>query len=186
MPATKVKKSQWIKLGIKKFSVDGIVGINVEQMAETLDCNRSSFYWHFKSKEKFLNEMIQYWFEDSIKPITVEVNKKQNASERLIKFMTLSFEDRTRKDLMYHLRKLSQIDSNVKELLDYLTSKRLAYISSLIQDLGYSKKEAKMKSEILFNFYLGWYEINKYKTTNCDEDIDYAISLIKNFIKLSK
>jgi len=183
MPATKVKKSNWIKLGIKKFSIDGILGVNVDQMAKTLDCNRSSFYWHFKSKEKFLNEMIQYWFENSISPITAEVNKKQSASERLITFMTLSFEDKNRKDLMFHLRKLSQTDSKTKELLDYLTSKRLTYISLLIQDLGYGKKEAKIKSEILFNFYLGWYEINKYKTTNCEEEIDYAISLIKNFIK---
>jgi len=183
MPATKVEKSKWLKLGIKEFSIKGVQGMNVEQMAKRLNCNKSSFYWHFKSKEKFLNEMIQYWFENSIKSITEVVGKESNPKERFEKFIKQSFKDKSRKDLMYHLRVLSKTDSKVKELLNYLTSKRLLYTSSLIQELGYSHKEAEIKSEILLNFYIGWYETNKYKTSNSDKNIEQAIGLIKDFIK---
>ncbi len=182
MPATKVEKQKWLKLGIKRFSISGIQGINVEQMSKTLNCNKSSFYWHFKSKNKFLNEVIQYWFENSVNPIAKELNKEHTANERFEKFITLSFKDKSRKDLMYHLRKLSQTDTKINEILNNLTSKRLTYISLLIQDLGYNKKEAKVKSEILLNFYIGWYETNKYETSNSYKDIMHIIEIIKNFI----
>lgn len=183
MPATKVEKAKWLKLGIREFSIKGIQGVNVEQMAKRLNCNKSSFYWHFKSRNKFINEMIQYWFENSIKPITEIVDKESNPKQRFEKFIKQSFKDKSRKDLMYHLRLLSNNDHKVEQLLNYLTSKRLEYTSSLIQELGYSCKEAEIKSKILLNFYIGWYENNKYKKTNCDKEIESAISLIKNFIK---
>ena len=183
MPATKVEKSKWLKLGIKEFSIKGVQGVNVEQMSKKLNCNKSSFYWHFKSKEKFLNEMIEYWFENSIKPITEIVDKESNPKERFEKFIKQSFKDKSRKDLMYHLRILSKTNRKVEELLNYLTTKRLIYTSSLIQELGYSHNDAEIKSEILLNFYIGWYENNKHKKPNCDKEIEYAISLIKDFIK---
>jgi len=182
MPATKVEKSKWLKLGIKKFSTRGVQGVNVEQMSKKLNCNKSSFYWHFKSKEKFLNEMILYWFENSTKPVKKVVIQESNPKERFKKFLIQSFKDTSRKDLMYHLRILSKTDSKVKELLSLLNSKRLTYISSLIQDLDYSKKEAELKAEILLNFYIGWYETNKNETYNSEKKIEHAIGLIKNFI----
>lgn len=182
MPATKVEKNKWLKLGIKRFSISGIQGINVEQMAKTLNCNKSSFYWHFKSKKMFLSEVIKYWFENSVNPITTELNKECSANERFEKFITISFKDKSRKDLMNHLRKLSQTDTKISEILNSLTSKRLTFICLLIQDLGYNKKEAKVKSEILLNFYIGWYETNKYETSNSYKGIEHAIKLIKNFI----
>jgi AcrR family transcriptional regulator len=183
MPATKVEKIKWLKLGIQRFSVLGIEGINVEQMAKKLDCNKSSFYWHFKSKENFLNEIILFWFENSIKPITTQLDKNNNPIERFEKFILLSFQDKSRKDLMFYLRKVSEKNTQLKKLLNTLTNMRLVYTAAIIQELGYTESEAQLKAEILLNFYVGWYEMNKNIISNDDKNIQHALKLIKNFIK---
>ena len=183
MPATKVKKIKWVKLGLKLFSIKGTEGINVELMASKLNCNKSSFYWHFKSKEKFLNEIINYWYKNSTVPIINQIDKENNPKEKFEKFIRQSFKNTSRNDLMHHLRKLSQNDIKIKELLNDLNAQRLIYISSLISDLGYSKTDAVLKSEVLMNFYVGWIELTNCKASINEEDINHAIDLIKTFIK---
>ncbi len=183
MPALKVDKKKWLKLGMQRFSISGKQGINVEQMAKELDCNKSSFYHHFKTKEKFLNEMIQYWFDKSMKPIVTEVDEISNTKLRFERFLILGFKDKSRKDLMFYLRKEANTNEGLKQLLEELTKTRLKYGTRLIQDLGYSENEAKQKAEILYHFYLGWYEINKNKASKNDKNINHAIRLIRIFIE---
>ena len=182
MPVVKVQKSEWLKLGASKFSDKGLEGINVEQMARQLKCNKASFYWHFNSKDQFLNEMISYWFENSVQPILKKVDKQPNPSKRFEDFLRTSFQDKSRKDFMFFLRKLAINNPELQELLKGLTQKRLEFTAILLQDLGYSSYESIVKAEILLNFYVGWYEFNKYKKKKNDRDVEEAIQLIKDFI----
>lgn len=182
MPTLKVEKKRWLKIGIQRFSILGKQGINVEQMAKKLNCNKSSFYHHFSSKENFLNEMIQYWFDQSMLPITTGVEEIGNPKSRFERFLIMGFEDKSRKDLMFHFRKEAKKNAKLDLLLNQLMKKRLNYGSKLIQDLGYSENEAKQKAEIAYHFYLGWYELNKDNVSKNKQDVKYAINLIKTFI----
>ncbi|WP_201431844.1 TetR/AcrR family transcriptional regulator [Marivirga aurantiaca] len=181
MPTIKVEKEEWLKLGVQKFAVSGADGLNVEQMAKQLKCNKSSFYWHFRSKENFLNDTILYWFEHSIKPFTKELNHENNPAEKFTIFLKLSFQDKSRKDFMFYLRRIAQSNHQLKGLLNSLRAKRLAFTCLLIRDLGYTQEEAEVKAEVLHNFYVGWYEQNKYKSTE-QNDINHIIKLVKTFI----
>ncbi|WP_298264881.1 TetR/AcrR family transcriptional regulator [uncultured Lutibacter sp.] len=181
MPALKIEKTKWLKLGIEYFSIIGKQGINVEQMAKKLNCNKSSFYHHFKTKKNFLNEIIQYWYNKSMEPIITEIDSIRDPKLRFERFLILGFRDKSRKDLMFYLRKESETNSNLKQLLNEFKKTRIIYGSQLIQKLGYSESEAIQKAETLYLFYIGWYEINK--SSNNDKDIDDGIDLIKTFIK---
>ncbi|KYG79800.1 hypothetical protein AWW67_10815 [Roseivirga seohaensis] len=181
MPALKVDKRKWLKLGIEYFSTLGKQGINVEQMAKKLDCNKSSFYHHFQSKKNFLNEMIQYWYNESMEPIITEVDGIREPRLRFERFLILGFKDKSRKDLMFFLRKEAETNTKLNRLLKELKKTRVEYGALLIQKLGYSREVAIQKAEILYLFYLGWYEINK--TSKKGEDIKDAIKLIKTFIE---
>jgi len=61
MPKIVCSKEDWIKLGYSLFAFKGVDGLIVEQMAVKLKCNKSSFYWHFKNKKKFIDEIVTYW-----------------------------------------------------------------------------------------------------------------------------
>ena len=56
MPKIVAQKKDWIELGYKLFSETGISGIVIEKMSKILNCNKSSFYWHFKAKKEFIQQ----------------------------------------------------------------------------------------------------------------------------------
>tara|TARA_R110001592_G_scaffold6901_2_gene38096 strand:- start:2083 stop:2637 length:555 start_codon:yes stop_codon:yes gene_type:complete len=182
MAITKVDRNEWLKAGAQKFATKGLDGINVERLAKHLKCNKSSFYWHFKTKDNFLNELIHYWFEHSTSPILQELNKETDSKKRFKSFIQLSFEDKSRKDFMFYLRTLGERDNNTKQLLQQLSDERLSFITLLIQDLGYSHEIAHKKAQILMLFYLGWYELNKSTSPNTENEIADALLLINDFI----
>lgn len=166
MARVKVDKKEWLRLGAKYFSISGQEGIKVEQLAKKLNCNKSSFYWHFQSKNNFMQELVNYWFEHSSVPIAAKIQSKKTPEEKFFLFLKLSFEDRSAKDFMFYLRKMAKSDKQLQEFINGLTLMRLEFISFLIQELGYSKVEADMKAKILLNFYIGWYEQNKHQPSN--------------------
>jgi AcrR family transcriptional regulator len=181
MPVVKVQKSEWLTLGADRYADQGLEGINVEQMARQLNCNKASFYWHFNSKEQFIYDMIQHWFENSIQSILKTIDTHAEPKQRFENFLRMSLQDKSRKDFMFFLRKLAVDKPQLQELLEDLTKKRLKFTAMLLQDLGYSTSDASIKAEILLNFYTGWYEFNKNKKDS--EGIEEAIQLIRDFIK---
>lgn len=183
MPTIKVQKSEWLNLGASRFSNNGLEGIKVEQMARQLNCNKASFYWHFKSKEQFLSEMIRHWFESSVQPIVKKMDESDEPGKRFEDFLRKSFQDKSRKDFMFFLRKMAVNKPQFQELLEALNNKRLRFTAMLLEDLGYSSSQSMIKAEILLNFYVGWYEFNKYKIDKDNKDVEAAIQLIRNFIK---
>jgi len=61
MPKIIATKKQWVKLGYRTFAQHGVKGIVIEKMAAKLKVNKSSFYWHFKTKQRFIDEIISHW-----------------------------------------------------------------------------------------------------------------------------
>ena len=82
MPKIIAKKEDWIILGYKLFSEKGINGIVVEKMALKLNVNKSSFYWHFKTKKDFVNEIISFWISVDTNKIITRVESKPLGKEK--------------------------------------------------------------------------------------------------------
>ena len=60
MPKIIATKEDWINLGYKTFSEEGEKGIIVEKMAIKLKVNKSSFYWHFKTRKHFISDLTMF------------------------------------------------------------------------------------------------------------------------------
>jgi len=78
MPKIVATQTQWIELGYELFSETGIQGLNVDVMSKKLKCNRSSFYWHFKSKNDFVNELVNFWIDTYTIKVIKEANQQTN------------------------------------------------------------------------------------------------------------
>ena len=91
MPKIIAKKEDWIILGYKLFSEKGINGIVVEKMALKLNVNKSSFYWHFKTKKDFLNEIISFWVSTDTNRIITTVESKPLGKEKFNGLIELAF-----------------------------------------------------------------------------------------------
>ena len=92
------------------------------------------------------------------------------------------FRDKSRKDFLFYLRKWGESNSELNLLLEKLSDQRRVYMSYLIQDLGYSEDDSRVKAEILLNFHYGWHETHNNNPID-DGAINHAINLVKDFIK---
>lgn len=164
MPKIIVRKKDWIKLGYKLFSQQGYSGIVVEKMSKKLKCNKSSFYWHFKTKKDFVKELIDFWVFTETEQIIYLTNIKKSATEKFDTLVALAYKKMPRQDFIFFLTRYAQTEKETKAMLDKIEKLRISYVAKLLMEIGYSDQEAKIKSALLYKHLIGYHEMIRYKT----------------------
>lgn len=163
MPKIVATKEQWIKLGYELFSEAGIMGLNVEVMSKRLKCNRSSFYWHFKSKDDFVDNLVDFWTSLYTNGVIAEANKEKDPHKKLFKLIAITLEEDSNLDFIFYLKKYGEKNKRIKTVVDQIDSKRIDFGIELLKELGYSKEDALFKSVIVYKYLIGHHEMMKYK-----------------------
>jgi len=163
MPKIVATKEDWIKLGYKLFSESGEQGLIVEKMSDILKCNKSSFYWHFKSKSEFINELIEYWTNKSTLDIIDHINQESNSHEKWHSLITLTFKKDVHLDFIFYLKKYAQSHISIKKFVDQIDHDRIEYVTDLLKEFGYTTSEAKIKAHLFYKYLIGYHEMLRYK-----------------------
>lgn len=65
----RLTRADWLGLALQTLVGEGIDQVKVQSMARSLGVARSSFYWHFQSREALLEAMMQEWLQKNTGPI---------------------------------------------------------------------------------------------------------------------
>ncbi len=182
MPKIIAQKKDWINLGHKLFSEQGHAGIVVEKLAKKLKCNKSSFYWHFKTKKDFIQALIDHWVFIETEQIINLTNLEKSAKEKFDTLVALAYKKMPHQDFIFFLTRYAQNDKKTKAILDKIEKQRIEYVSTLLIDIGYSRQEAEIKSGIFYKHLIGYHEMIRYKK----QDKDYLHEVkqeLNQFIK---
>jgi len=182
MPKIIARKEDWINLGFKIFSEEGETGIIVEKMAKKLKVNKSSFYWHFKTRKHFIDELIAFWVNNATEQIIHLTNIKKTARQRVKTLVSLIYKQDPYFDFIFFLKRYAQKEKRIQEVIDSIENKRIQYANDLLVELGYSKQEARIKSSILYKHFLAYHEILRYKTQSLNYEKEVKEE-INQFIK---
>lgn len=168
MPKIIATKDHWIKLGYKLFSEQGISGIVVEAMAKKLNVNKSSFYWHFKTKEEFVNAIINFWITTETEQIIAQTEAVKSASGKFERFLEITFKSEPYLEFIFFLKRYAKKNKKIQKIIDDIDFKRLSYASNLFQEVGYSKAEATVRASIFYKYLIGYHEMirNKKQPSN--------------------
>jgi len=163
MPKIVATKEQWTKLGYQLFAEMGVRGLNVEKMSNKLKCNRSSFYWHFKTKEDFIDEVINFWIATETDQVIFEVEKCNNAKEKLDKFFEIAFKNEPYLEFAFFLKRYAKKNKKIQLIVDEIDKRRLGFTAQLLKNVGYTKRESEIKANIFFKYLIGHHELIKNK-----------------------
>jgi len=183
MPKIVATKNQWIELGYQLFSEDGIKGLNVDVMSKALKCNRSSFYWHFKTKNDFINELVDYWIYTYTNLVITEVVGLVNPKKKLLRLLEIVFKKDNSMDFIFFLKKYGQKNKNIKTIVDQIDRRRIAFGSQILEEIGYSEEEAKIKSSIIYKYLIGYQEMIRFKKqpknyfNNVKKELEHFVDL---------
>jgi len=87
--AQPLTRQDWLDLALRTLVEDGIDRVKVQIMARQLDVARSSFYWHFESREALHKAMLDEWLRKNTSPI---IERAMRPAPDVIRAITNVFE----------------------------------------------------------------------------------------------
>lgn len=171
MPKLVAGKNDWITLGFQLIAQEGMGGVVVEKMAKKLNCNKSSFYWHFKSKKEFIYTIVEHWVAIETEQIIATTNQEATANQKFETLIKIVFKKDPTLDFIFYLKRYGQKDKSIQNLIDNIDQQRIAYVTTLLEDLGNEK--AVIKANLFYKYLIGYHEMIRYKkqTKNYIEEV---------------
>ena len=56
-PVSNLSREDWIDFALQKLSEEGIDKVKIAPLARVLAVTKGSFYWHFKDRNDFLEQL---------------------------------------------------------------------------------------------------------------------------------
>ncbi len=89
----RITRDQWLSKALELFASTGEGGLRVENLARELGVSKSGFYFHFKDREDFLQQLLKYWAHEYTEVVTRNpLLLMTPARDRLTMIATLVFE----------------------------------------------------------------------------------------------
>lgn len=177
MPKILVKKEDWIDLGYKTFANQGVSGIVVERMAKVLKVNKSSFYWHFKTKKEFIRQLVIFWKSKETDRIIALTNNKKPGLEKFKAMIPLIYKQDPYFDFVFYLKRYARKEKEIQKIIDDVEKQRIDYTCKLLKEMGYSEQESKIKASFLHKHFIGYHEVIRYKKQSNDYEKEVQIEL---------
>ncbi len=182
MPKIVAKKEDWINLGYRIFSEQGVTGIVVEKMAKKLNVNKSSFYWHFKTQKDFIENLIMFWIKNETERMIFLSDSKKTGAQKFKTLIDLVYKQDPFLDFIFHLKRYARKEKKAQLQIDQIDNIRIEYTVKLMLEMGYSQQDANIKSKVLYKHFLGHHEMIRNKKQKSDYQ-KVAKKEINQFIK---
>lgn len=182
MPKIIAKKEDWINLGYSIFSEQGASGIVVEKMAKLLNVNKSSFYWHFKTRKDFIQQLILLWIKNETERIINLSSSKKTGTQKFKALFALVYKQDPFLDFIFHLKRYARKEKEAQLQIDKIDNIRIEYTVKLLLEMGYSNQDANIKSALLYKHFLGYHELMRNKIQE-DDYLKEVKKEINQFIK---
>jgi AcrR family transcriptional regulator len=155
MGNTGASKADWLEAGLSRLRAKGIDRVKVDLLAKDLGIARSGFYWHFRNRADFLDQLLEHWIHETT---TVVLNNPQisegTPDERLLKIVQMikKFE-LNRHDTA--ILSWAGMDARAREVFDGAIDRRVQFVRSIFQDLGFTGDDLESRARI-FVTYVSW------------------------------
>jgi hypothetical protein len=123
-----------------------------------------------------------FWKEKETDRIISLTNDKKPGLEKFKAHIPLIYKQDPFLDFVFYLKRYARKEKEIQKVIDNIDQQRIDYACKLLQDMGYSKQEAKIKASFLHKHYIGYHELIRYKEQSNDYVKEVELE-IKQFIK---
>lgn len=152
----KLSRLDWLQIASDVLIEGGIDAVRVDPLAKLLKVTRGSFYWHFNDRDELLASILQEWETHNTSDIMDQVEAIEGTAKyKLLKLFEIAaqIDDRLEKAI----RVWGVNDERAEAAIARVDQRRLDYLQTLFQQVGYSRKEAKIRARVAYTVRLGWF-----------------------------
>ena len=150
----KQSKKSWLDAALQALASGGIDQVRVESLAKKLGVTKGSFYWHFKDREQFLDELLNFWAEQSTQVVIANPNYPTDSKARVRAVAA----DIVRHDLGKldpHIRSWTQYDKRRARVVAKIDKVRFEFLRDLFLAAGFSIIGSDLRAQSLYRYVLG-------------------------------
>jgi AcrR family transcriptional regulator len=150
-----VSKQQWLDAGLDALTRYPATGITVDFLAQTLGIARAGFYWHFKNRENYLAQLMEYWLHKDTESIINNPDIMEMEPVARLIFTAESIHDNDLARAEASIVQLAAQDKAVAKIVRKANKLRYEYISNTLKELGFEGDDLAMRT-MLFIAYHSW------------------------------
>lgn len=145
-------RQAWVEAAYERFAELGVEGVRVEPLARALGATKGSFYWHFTDRADLVAAVLDRWADDNEAVIAAVTGSTPEQRLRSL-FQTV---DTARIGGRGEALLYGQADDPViAAALDRVTARRLAVVTDILRDSGFSRVEARRRAALALATALG-------------------------------
>lgn len=150
----RLDRLDWIEAGIEVLSLRGVDAVRVEVLARKLEISKGSFYWHFKDRDDLLQAILEEW-ETRQSDWNTEGDVLPNPVERWARLFEL-FSRPGYARLEMAMSTWARQDDRVALRIAEADRRRVAYLSRVFREIGFTSSQAAEWANAAMLLYLGW------------------------------
>ena len=144
----------WIRAAIEGLLKRGAQGVRIASLARELGVTPGSFYWHFRDRDAFRDEVLQYWVKQMIARAASAAGHVGSGVEQLRALPDILM-DRRLPDYDTAMRTWALSESVVAAAVAKADELRMRRLTGMLNEAGFSREDAALRAQILFWTFLG-------------------------------
>lgn len=128
---SRFEKNDWLELGQSLLKSEGPGGLTIERMTEAAGKTRGSFYHHFKSRDVFLEALIEDWQASSLTALAERLQGEDSpeAKRAVMRGVSMEWDGAFERQL----RILAAQEPHMAKLLAKVDDLRIEGLASMIR-----------------------------------------------------
>lgn len=151
-----LSRQDWVDYGAWLLGESGADAVRIDRLCSGLNVTKGSFYWHFKSRADFLEQMLTHWQYKETQAIIEEIEARTSSPVEAVKGLfekanagTVNF----RAELA--VRQWAIQDEKVAQVVQAVDERRLDFLFRQFQAMGFSEAETQMRARLLYSLIFG-------------------------------
>lgn len=148
-------KDDWLRAAMDLLRTQGIGGVRVLTLADSLRVTRGSFYWHFQDRRDLLRHMLAWWDSEMTGAVMRHIDHVEGGVTKRISALA---EMVLRNDLNRYdtaVRSWAEGDREAAAAFGRVMAKRQRYVAGLFRDAGFAPREAAARGHLLAIYLMG-------------------------------
>lgn len=183
-PVGTLDRETWLERALDVVSQAGGAKLRISKLVAAVGVTKGSFYWHFKDRDDFVIQLIDYWHERYTLSVSDYLDAYEGtAREKLRLLMEMVFvEQLTRHDLAIRAWAIEEPDlrRRVKRTDDH----RMDYLCMLFTGIGFDEEAADLRARVFLG-EAAW-EAARFQRMSKDDRIRKARAFFELLVEGAK
>jgi AcrR family transcriptional regulator len=148
----RVSRDQWLEKALEQFASSGESGINIGELARTLNVAKSGFYFHFKDRDDLLQNLLAYWTHEYTEVVTQNsLLLMAPAEQRLLMIATYVFEQNLT-EFEAAMQVWANKDPKIAKSVTKVVNMRQAFVANAFKELGFTGDDMAARVRIFLGY----------------------------------